>query len=166
MRRTRRKSIAATATTAVAAPVITESPNKNSESDSSDSSEQRQIPKKRVSRLASQRFRMKKDDNEEFVKICVDNFESINSTATLKGSFAHKKTAEVSKIWEKIAMQCNSLFNVSKFDFVFDKFKTILFISGKKNQAISLVSFNRFIFKVKIIHKLFRFILLAFFFVS
>lgn len=143
MRRTRRKSIAATATTAVAAPVITESPNKNSESDSSDSSEQRQIPKKRVSRLASQRFRMKKDDNEEFVKICVDNFESINSTATLKGSFAHKK-----------------------IDFVFDKFKTILFISGKKNQAISLVSFNRFIFKVKIIHKLFRFILLAFFFVS
>lgn len=61
------------------------------------------------------RFRITPEMDELFVKKCVENFEKINSMATLKGSFTQRKQTELKKIREKIAKECNTDFKVSNF---------------------------------------------------
>lgn len=63
------------------------------------------------------RFRMKNDDDEEFVKLCVEHFDQINCTKTLKGTFLQKKQVEMDKTWETIAAKCNEIMKVSKNPF-------------------------------------------------
>lgn len=88
------------------------------ESESSNATQQQVQTARRQSRSLSfgsvPRFRMKKDDDEEFVKLCVEHFEQINNTKTLKGIFLQKKQVELNKTWETIAAKCNVVMNVSK----------------------------------------------------
>lgn len=82
------------------------------ESDS-DTENDKSKPKRREKRVDSQRFRMNADEDESFVKICVDYFDKINSTTTLKGTFTTKKNVDNNKAWEDITKQCNNDLEVS-----------------------------------------------------
>lgn len=83
-----------------------------SESDDSDSVDGGRS-KKRKKDNNEPRFRMNKDDDETFVRICVDHFDQINNTVTLKGTFTTKKQNELKEAWKKIAAKCNNEFKVS-----------------------------------------------------
>lgn len=102
MNRSRRKSNAQ--------PIILSGSDIDSESD--DENRKQIKPGKRDKRVLS-RFRMTSDDDESFIKLCVERFEDINNTATLKGLFTTKKKKHIQQIWQQIAEKCNSEFNVS-----------------------------------------------------
>lgn len=90
---------------------------KNSESDysgdgnGSEYSDEDKNPKKETE---TARYRMKKGDDEDFVRMCVEHFDDINPTITLKGTNVQKKQKKMDIIWEKITKQCNKDLNVSK----------------------------------------------------
>lgn len=128
----------------------------NSESEVSDENEveqeQKKTPQRRQTRIASQRYRMKNENDEEFVRMCVENFDEINSTVTLKGIFTHKKTIAI-KVWENITAKCNTDFNVSRSI-------KILFLNLDYSSHFchSLDSIDSFFSKVKIVYIFFQFI--------
>lgn len=66
----------------------------------------------------STKFRMKDNMEEIFVMKCVQHFDKINCTATLKGPFTQKKQTQLTQIWEKITEECNTDFKVSNFHIV------------------------------------------------
>lgn len=70
--------------------------------------------KKRKTADVESRYRMKSDDDESFVQLCVKHFHEINNTATLKGPFVAKKQSELKQVWNKITAECNKNFKVSK----------------------------------------------------
>lgn len=107
MNRPRRKSVAATK------PIV------DSSTESDDCGKVGAKSKKRKKDKTDSRFRMKTQDDDIFVQLCVDNFHEINNTATLRGSFVLKKQIETKKVWDKITSECNKIFKVSKFKFIF-----------------------------------------------
>lgn len=53
----------------------------------------------------SKRYRMKSNDHDAFVKLCVENFHVINDTRTVRGTPNSSKTREkvIEEAWQKIA---------------------------------------------------------------
>lgn len=94
---------------ATAAKVI----DSDNESGSDTEKNKTKRPQRRDKRVDSQRFRMTTDDDENFVQICVDYFDKINSSKTLKGTFTTKKSDDNNKIWEDITNKCNVGLEVS-----------------------------------------------------
>lgn len=65
----------------------------------------------------SKKYRMNADAHEAFIKICVEKFDEINDTSTIRGtptsSNVRGRQNKVAQAWNKIAESMNRNINVS-----------------------------------------------------
>lgn len=69
------------------------------------------------------RYRMKKNEDEIFIKLAIEHFDEINNTTTKRGTPASPAIKLREKLlqsaWEKIATQMNTSLNVSRTNCAF-----------------------------------------------
>lgn len=62
------------------------------------------------------RYRMRSDDQDGFIKLCVEYFDVINDTTTIRGTPNSSKLREkkFAEAWQKITASMNQATNVSR----------------------------------------------------
>lgn len=90
--------------------------NSDNESTSESSSDHDGNENKKGQKKVKQ-FHMKKNQDEDFIKLCIEHFDEINSMSTIRGTPASRQvimnSKNVQKVWESIAKTMNKSMKVS-----------------------------------------------------
>lgn len=83
------------------------------------STKSRKTEKKGTPEAEAKKFRMKRGEDDIFVKLCIENFDQINDMSTIRGISTSSGAKSRQKIledkWEKITKMMNKSVNVSNF---------------------------------------------------
>lgn len=111
-RRPRRKSTAP----AAKKPIVESSSDTESISVSSSDHDEKKNKKRKNK---SKKVHMTKDQDEDFIKLCIEHFDEINSMSTMRGAPSSRQgivnLKHIQTIWESIANTMNESMKVSKF---------------------------------------------------